>query len=127
MDGADLAPYGAIDAALLGAFYMSYGVLGLVQIANLFEGRALRFAAILGGAAALGQGFGLLDYSGFCAVRSSAVICNHGARGLVGLATPWVWVSLAMLALFGMSKGLGRLSGAHERAETSPRPEPGPD
>ena len=86
MDGAaELHSYGAMDAALQGVFFMSFGVLGLMQLTSLFEGRPLRFATFMLCAGAVAQGFGLLDFAGWCAQSSSALICNHDARGLVAL------------------------------------------
>ncbi|MEM6743862.1 MAG: hypothetical protein AAF676_09020 [Pseudomonadota bacterium] len=108
--------FGAIDAALLGAFYMSYGIFGLVQLVSLFEGRPLRFALLLLASGALAQGFGAFDADGFCLDGRSAIICNNGARGLVGLGMAWVWVSLGMLAMFAGSRGLSRLRAKREGA-----------
>lgn len=124
MDGADdLVRYGALDAALIGAFFMSYGIFGLVQLVNLFEGRPGRFAVSLIVAGALAQGFGALDVQAYCRDGPSAFVCNNDAAGLVALGMAWVWVSFGTLAMFAASKSLTRLA---ERKARQRSQAPGP-
>lgn len=96
--------FGAFDLLLLGVFFMSYNVLGLVQIAMLFGGRFIVFAALTVAALVAAQGFAWYDYAGFCAEPVSAIVCGRGRQGLTGLGMVWVYVSLAMLAMFGLNR-----------------------
>ena len=105
MDNANsVSQYTALDGALLGAFFISYSVLALTQLNNLFNGRFILFFAVIACAALSAAGFELSDFSDFCANGPSAIVCGGTGRGLTILAMVWVYVSGAMFALFGVSR-----------------------
>ena len=92
----------ALDMALVPSFFISYGVLGLVQLNALFAGAYLRFIAIVVASLILIGLFSWIDFSEGCATPYSALICANNADGLVGFAIPWLWASGAMLAAWAM-------------------------
>ena len=100
-DRADLSGF---DLALLSVFFISYAVLGIVQLANLFGARFGIFVALIATALILGFGVGYIDFSGFCAETRSSIVCGERASGLSAFIMIWVWVSLAILPMFGLSK-----------------------
>ena len=101
----------ALDAALLGGFFISYSVLTLVQVSNLFSKRFVTFVVICGIAALVALGFRVADFSGFCAERQSAIICGGEGRGLAAFGMIWVFVCLAALGMFGLVRALLVLKG----------------
>lgn len=98
--------FGALDLLLLGVFFISYNVLGLMQIAFLYGRRYLTFSAVSAGVLLIAQGFTWLDVSGFCQERSSVIICGEEREGLVGLGMVWVIVCAAMLVIFLLLQGI---------------------
>ena len=100
-DRADLSGF---DLALLSVFFISFAVLGVVQLANLFGGRTGVFSGLVAASLAFALGVRYAPFEGFCAETQSVLICNDAASGLSAFAMIWVWVSLAMLPMFGLSK-----------------------
>lgn len=92
--------YSGLDQALTAAFFVSYVVLTLVQINNLFNRRFVVFAGLLTAAVVFAQGVRLLDLTSFCADTKSSIICNNQANGLISFGMLWAYVSLAALAMF---------------------------
>ena len=105
-DAAATVDFNALDQAIIAALFISYGVLALFQLGNLFAGRYLRFAAIavVTGAAALV--LPAIAPEALCAARPSAIVCNNGAEALASLLFVWVYLSAGALALFGYVRGL---------------------
>lgn len=104
-----LAQYSALDGALLGGFFISYSVLALVQINNLYNGRFLLFAGLAACAGLIATGLGRADFSGFCADGPSVIVCGGTGRGLTALGMVWLYVSGAMLVLFGVAQAIRAL------------------
>jgi len=112
MDSANsVSHYTALDGALLGAFFISYSVLALVQLNNLFNGRFILFVALVACAALITTGFELSDFSKICANGPSAIICGGKGQGLTALGLVWLYVSGAMFALFGIAQLIRTLRG----------------
>ena len=110
-DGVDLT---ALDMALLPMFFISYSVIALVQITNLYGGRYGLFAGVTAGALALSLGFSVVDVSRFCDASASAIVCGgsgEGGDGLSAFSIAWVYSSLAMLVMFLFAQGLKRIAG----------------
>jgi hypothetical protein len=93
--------FGAFDLMLLSVFFISYSVAALVQVNNLFNDRYAVFGGLVLIAFLASRLFGMMDYTSFCAETNSALVCRNGGRGLVALATMWIYVSFAMLFMFG--------------------------
>ena len=105
MDSASsVSPYTALDGALLGAFFISYSVLALVQLNNLFNGRFILFVALAACTALVATGFEFSEFAEICAESPSAIMCGGTGRGLTALGMVWVYVSAAMFALFGVAQ-----------------------
>lgn len=104
--------FGAFDLMLLGVFFISYNVLGLVQIAMLFGRRFIVFASLTAAALLAAQGFAWFDYAEFCVEPTSAIVCGRDQQGLTGMGMVWVYVSAAMLAMFGLNRLVRKRSGA---------------
>lgn len=51
--------FSALELALMVPFFISYSVVALVQINNLFSGRFIIFAALSAAAALIAEGFAL--------------------------------------------------------------------
>ena len=99
-----VSQYTALDGGLLGVFFISYSVLALVQLNNLFNRRFILFLAIAVCTALVTTGFEYSDFDEFCAESPSAIVCGGTGRGLTALGLVWVYVSAAMLALFGLGQ-----------------------
>lgn len=106
---ADSVDLTALDMALLPMFFISYSIVAIVQIANLFGGRHVLFAAITAGLLAIALSFRLADFSRFCAQSASAVVCGGDGEGLTAFALAWAYVSLGMLAMYLFVCGIGWL------------------
>ncbi|WP_416899407.1 MAG: hypothetical protein ACMVY4_06735 [Minwuia sp.] len=106
MDEGGASHFSAIDMALLGCFFISYSVLALIQVANLFGNRFIVFGAIAAATAIAAQGFALADFSGFCAEQSSVIICSSEPHGLTRFGTVWVYVSAATLAMYAVVQAI---------------------
>ena len=101
--------FGAFDLLLLGVFFISYNVLGLMQVAFLYGRRWILFGAVTIGVIALAQGLRYLDVSGFCADRSSAIVCGEDKQELVALGMIWGIVCIGILVIFILLQGLKRM------------------
>ena len=106
-----VAEFCGTDLMLLALFFISYSVLALVQLANLFAGRFVLFAGLGAGLCVLALILGALDYGNFCATAGSALVCGNGADGLRAMGLLWGVVSLAMLGGFALSRGISRWRG----------------
>lgn len=92
--------FGAFDLMLLGAFFISYNVLALIQVAFLYSGRSLAFAAVSVAAVLAAPGMRMLDFAESCAARPSAILCSYEKPVLIGLGTVWAIVCLAVLMIY---------------------------
>ena len=101
---------GAFDIALSVSFFISCSILAVVQLSNLFNSRYIWFAALTAVSVALWQAVGRIDLSGLCAWTESALICNYGGRTMAAFFAIWIYVSLCMLALFGLVRVLRRFA-----------------
>lgn len=90
----------ALDMALVPSFFISYGIVGLIQINALFARAWLRFAVIAAAGMIVALAFRRIDFSGGCDPFYSALICANDAQGIFGFAVVWTYVSAAMLAMF---------------------------
>lgn len=109
-EAAATVEFNALDQAFVAALFISYGVLGLFQLGNLFASRYVRFAviAVATGAAAL-----ILPAIGpdvLCAPHPSAIVCNNDGQALESLLFVWVYISAGALALLAYVRGLKRLA-----------------
>ena len=111
MDDGGSSHFSAIDSALLGCFFISYSVLALVQISSLFSRRYVTFGILAAGSLLVAQGFALIDFSGFCAERSSVIICSGERFGLTRFGMVWVYVTAAMLGMYGFIRILRAIRG----------------
>ncbi|ANK80971.1 MAG: hypothetical protein TEF_09310 [Rhizobiales bacterium NRL2] len=105
--------FGAFDLMLLGAFFISYNVLALIQVALLYGGRFIVFATVTLAAVLAAPGLEMLDLSETCAVRSSAILCGDGKQVLIGLGTVWPIVCFAVLLIFVMLRAIRRFRAGH--------------
>ena len=99
----------ALDMALVPSFFISYGIIGLIQLNALFGGAWTRFVAIAGGAFIAALAIRWIDFSTGCAAPYSALICGNDAEGLYGFAIVWTYVSAAMLAMFLFNRSIHAL------------------
>ena len=109
-EAAATVDFNGFDQAIIAALFISYGVLGLFQLGNLFAARYVRFAviALATGAAAL-----ILPAIGpgaLCASHPSAIVCNNDGRALALLLFVWIYISAGALILLGYVRGLKRLA-----------------
>lgn len=100
----NVSQYTALDGGLLRAFFISYSVLALVQLNNLFNGRFILFLAIAACTALATTGFEYSDFEQICGESPSAIMCGGTGRGLSALGLVWIYVSAAMFALFGLGQ-----------------------
>ncbi len=110
-NGMSVPQYSALDGALLGAFFISYSVLALVQLSNLFNERFFVFVTLVACTALIARGFGLSDFTELCVDDPSVIMCGGNGRGLATLGMVWVYVSGAMFALFGIAQIIRSLRG----------------
>ena len=99
----------AFDFALLGAFFISYSVIGLAQLNALFNGAFLRFLIVAALLAALAVAARASPFAGLCQEPPSAILCNNGGRGLWSMAIVWTAVSVAVFGMFLTSRMITRL------------------
>lgn len=99
----------ALDMALVPSFFISYGVVGLIQLNALFGGAYLRFAAMAASVALIAYAFQWIDFSGGCATHYSSLICANNAQGIYGFALVWTYVSAAMLGMFLFNRSIHAL------------------
>ena len=99
----------ALDMALVPSFFISYGIVGLIQLNALFGGAYIRFAAIAAGATLIAFGFLWIDFSDGCVSFYSSLICANNAQGIYGFALVWTYVSAAMLAMFLFNRSIHAL------------------
>lgn len=99
----------ALDMALVPAFFISYGVVGLIQLNALFGGAYIRFAVMAASVTLIAYGFRWIDFSGGCTTFYSSLICANGAQGIFGFALIWTYVSAAMLGMFLFNRSINAL------------------
>ncbi len=99
----------ALDMALVPGFFISYGIIGLIQLNALFGAAYLRFAAISVAVLIIAYAFQWIDFSGGCATRYSSLICTNNAQGIFGFAFVWTYVSAAMLGMFLFNRSIHAL------------------
>lgn len=92
--------FGAFDLMLLGAFFISYNVLALIQVAFLYSGRIVVFAAVSVAAILAAPGLRMLDFADSCAARPSAILCGDEKPVLIGLGTVWAIVCLVVFMVY---------------------------
>lgn len=101
----------ALDLALVPAFFISYGVVGLIQLNALFGGAYLRYVAISAAVLIVAYAFVWIDFSDGCASQYSSLVCANDARGIHGFAIIWTYVSAAMLGMFLFNRSINALRG----------------
>lgn len=101
----------ALDMALVPSFFISYGIIGLIQLNALFGGAYLRYAIISAAAFIIALAFQWIDFSSGCASHYSSLICANNAQGIYGFAFVWTYVSAAMLAMFIFNRSIHALRG----------------
>ena len=111
MTAGDSVTFSGLDGAIVASFFISYSVLALTQISNLFNQKLTLFFSLtlIGLIAAVGvKG---LDFTELCETRTSAILCNKGGDALREFAIVWVYISIAMLVLFLLSRAIQRMKG----------------
>lgn len=101
----------ALDMALVPSFFISYGIIGLIQLNALFAGAYLRYAMLAAVTMIIAYAFLWVDFSAGCAMPYSSLICANDAQGIHGFAFVWAYVSAAMLAAWAMVQGIWALQG----------------
>lgn len=104
--------FNAVDRAIIAALFISYGVLALFQLGNLFAGRFVLFALIALVTGAVAFDLPMAGADTLCMHYRSAITCNNAGQALASLLSVWIYVSAGALVLFGYVRGLRRLSGA---------------
>lgn len=102
------AKFGAFDLLLLGVFFISYNVLALMQVAFLYGRRYVVFGLVtlIVTAAALGSRW--VSFDGFCAERSSVIVCGEDRQELVALGSVWIIVCAAVLVIYVLLQAIRR-------------------
>ncbi len=98
----------ALDMALVPSFFISYGIIGLIQLNALFAAAYLRFAAISAAVLIIAYAFPWI-FSGGCSTHYSSLICANNAQGIFGFAFVWSYVSVAMLGMFLFNRSIHAL------------------
>ena len=98
----------ALDMALVPSFFISYGIIGLIQLNALFAQAYLRFVAISAAVLITAYVFQWM-FAGGCTTPYSSLICANNAQGLFGFAFVWTYVSAAMLGMFLFNRSLHAL------------------
>ena len=98
----------ALDMALVPSFFISYGIVGLIQLNALFGAAYLRFAAISAAVLIIAYAF-QWAFAGGCTSHYSSLICANNAQGIFGFAFVWTYVSAAMLGMFLFNRSINAL------------------
>lgn len=102
--------FNALDRAIIAMLFISFGVIGLFQLGNLFAGRYVRFALIAVATGTVSFIPSEIGLGWLCAASPSALVCNNEGQALASLLFVWVYISLGALVLFGYVRGLKGLA-----------------
>lgn len=109
-EAAATVDFNAFDRAIIAALFMSYGVLGLFQLGNLFAARYVRFAIVAAATGAAALVLPVFAPEALCTAHPSAIVCNNDAQALASLLFVWIYTSAGALVLLAYVRGLKRLA-----------------
>ena len=109
MTGGDTVTFSGLDGALVASFLISYSLLALVQISNLFNRNFMLFSVLLVASAFATFSLKGMEFPELCEDRSSTILCNNGGDAVSEFTIVWVYVSITMLLFFSLARMLQKI------------------